>query len=80
LEQGLKALPLFYGMTIFINLFSIVHNGPSYLYLDEIQWWASLLIAATFGISTSLAVWYFVIPYKRKVIKAKLDSHKAGKL
>ena len=28
LKNGLKMLPVFYGFTIFINIFSIVHNGP----------------------------------------------------
>ena len=28
LVPGLRALPLFYGITIIVNVFSVVHNGP----------------------------------------------------
>lgn len=28
LKAGLIALPIFYGVTIFVNVFSIVHDGP----------------------------------------------------
>jgi hypothetical protein len=28
LVPGLRALPFFYGITILVNVFSIVHNGP----------------------------------------------------
>ena len=28
LEPGLMSLPLFYAFTIFINVFSIAHDGP----------------------------------------------------
>ena len=29
LEPGLRSLPFFYGFTILINVFSVVHDGPS---------------------------------------------------
>lgn len=28
LKAGLYALPVFYGVTLFVNVFSIVHDGP----------------------------------------------------
>lgn len=28
LRSGLLALPIFYGVTLFINVLSIVHDGP----------------------------------------------------
>lgn len=28
LNAGLIALPIFYGLTIFVNVLSIVHDGP----------------------------------------------------
>ena len=28
LKNGLRALPIFYAATVFINIFSIVHQGP----------------------------------------------------
>lgn len=28
LKSGLWSLPVFYGVTLFVNLFSIIHDGP----------------------------------------------------
>lgn len=28
LKSGLSSLPVFYGATIFVNLFSVIHDGP----------------------------------------------------
>jgi solute carrier family 20 (sodium-dependent phosphate transporter) len=28
LKSGFRSLPIFYGVTLFINLFSIIHDGP----------------------------------------------------
>lgn len=28
LKAGLLSLPIFYGITLFVNVFSIVHDGP----------------------------------------------------
>jgi sodium-dependent phosphate transporter len=28
LKAGLWSLPVFYGVTLFVNLFSIIHDGP----------------------------------------------------
>lgn len=28
LKSGLWSLPIFYGVTLFVNLFSIIHDGP----------------------------------------------------
>lgn len=33
LLNGYKALPLFYGVTVLVNVFSIVHDGPKCKYL-----------------------------------------------
>lgn len=32
LKAGLYALPVFYGVTLFVNVFSIVHDGPERTY------------------------------------------------
>lgn len=37
LENGLKALPLFYGVTIFINVASLTINGPDSKYEGTID-------------------------------------------
>lgn len=33
LKAGLWSLPIFYGVTLFVNLFSIIHDGPECKYL-----------------------------------------------
>lgn len=38
LQRGLVALPFFYAFTIFINVISIVANGPKELMLDNLTW------------------------------------------
>lgn len=35
LERGLASLPLFYGVTFFLNVVSIITSGPSSLYLNN---------------------------------------------
>lgn len=35
LERGLKSLPFFYGLTVFLNVISIMTSGPKHLYLDN---------------------------------------------
>lgn len=34
LNAGLLSLPIFYGVTLFVNLFSIVHDGPKCKQID----------------------------------------------
>lgn len=53
LRHGLKALPLFYGVTIFINVASVVIDGPAVLGLNTLPWYAGLFIAL---ISASVAI------------------------
>lgn len=73
LESGLLSLPFFYGATILVNLFTILHDGPSFLYLDQLTWWAALLIASFFAISVGLVVWFVVVPMQRKRIHDSAD-------
>ena len=43
LEYGLRALPIFYALTLTVNVFSIMLDGPSMLYFDRIPWQVDLL-------------------------------------
>lgn len=38
LEPGLLSLPFFYGITVFVNIFSIVSSGPKELGLANVSW------------------------------------------
>ncbi|XP_045605667.1 sodium-dependent phosphate transporter 1-A isoform X1 [Procambarus clarkii] len=73
LEPGLRALPFIYGFTLLVNVFSIVHDGPSMLKFDVIPWWGAIVISLGVGILTILVVQLVVVPRQRKAINAQLD-------
>ncbi|XP_045605668.1 sodium-dependent phosphate transporter 1-B isoform X2 [Procambarus clarkii] len=68
LEPGLRALPFIYGFTLLVNVFSIVHDGPSMLKFDVIPWWGAIVISLGVGILTILVVQLVVVPRQRKAI------------
>ncbi|CAL4115032.1 unnamed protein product, partial [Meganyctiphanes norvegica] len=68
LEPGLMALPVFYGLTLFINVFSIVHNGPALLHFDVIPWWGALVTALGVGVLTALFIQVITVPRIRKSV------------
>uniref|UniRef100_A0A1B6CNV5 Phosphate transporter n=1 Tax=Clastoptera arizonana TaxID=38151 RepID=A0A1B6CNV5_9HEMI len=68
---GLRSLPIFYGITITINAFSVFHDGPKLLYFDKIPTWTGVLISVLIGSVVALVVQIFLVPYQRKLI---LDS------
>uniref|UniRef100_A0A8C9VSK6 Phosphate transporter n=1 Tax=Scleropages formosus TaxID=113540 RepID=A0A8C9VSK6_SCLFO len=69
--NGLKALPVFYAMTMGINLFSIMFTGAPMLGFDKLAWWATLLISLACAVITAVVVWFFVCPYLKKKIERK---------
>ncbi|XP_055601514.1 sodium-dependent phosphate transporter 2 [Uranotaenia lowii] len=73
LKAGLLALPMFYGTTLAVNVFSIVHDGPKLLYMDNIPTWVALLISGALGLLVALLVQLFVVPWQKKKI---LDQDK----
>ncbi|RWS23624.1 sodium-dependent phosphate transporter 1-A-like protein, partial [Leptotrombidium deliense] len=82
LEPCLKALPLFYGFTVFLNAFSIVHNGPKAFYFHLIPWWAALLISLFIAAVIASVVWFIVVPKQRKQVeeKRKLEQENAKEI
>uniref|UniRef100_U5EPM4 Phosphate transporter n=1 Tax=Corethrella appendiculata TaxID=1370023 RepID=U5EPM4_9DIPT len=73
LKAGLIALPMFYGTTLFINIFSIVHDGPELLYMNNIPTWIAVVGSLALGITVAILVHIFVVPWQRKKI---LDQNK----
>ncbi|XP_035734697.1 sodium-dependent phosphate transporter 1-like isoform X3 [Vespa mandarinia] len=67
-EQGLRILPLAYGLTIAVNVMSVAHDGPKLLMLDRMPWWGSLTAALTLGLFSGIIVYLFVVPWQRKRI------------
>ncbi|PNF31938.1 hypothetical protein B7P43_G07926 [Cryptotermes secundus] len=69
IARGLLSLPIFYGITIFINVFTIVHEGSSLLYFNRIPLWGVLVLSFGIGALTMVAVWFFLVPFMRKKIE-----------
>ncbi|KAM9744440.1 sodium-dependent phosphate transporter 1-A [Menidia menidia] len=67
--NGLKALPVFYAITMGINLFSIMFTGAPMLGFDKVPWWGTLCISLGCAVVTALAVWFVVCPRLKKKIK-----------
>ncbi|XP_065210757.1 sodium-dependent phosphate transporter 1 [Planococcus citri] len=61
-RNGLQALPIFYGVTIGINVFSVVEDGSKLLHLDKVPLWGSFTISIFFGVFSAIVVYLFVVP------------------
>uniref|UniRef100_A0A182PS81 Phosphate transporter n=1 Tax=Anopheles epiroticus TaxID=199890 RepID=A0A182PS81_9DIPT len=75
LQAGLFSLPLFYGTTLAVNVFSIVHDGPKLLYMDNIPLWVALTVSLTLGLVVAMLVQLFIVPWQKRKI---LNEAKAG--
>uniref|UniRef100_A0A672ZPT7 Phosphate transporter n=1 Tax=Sphaeramia orbicularis TaxID=375764 RepID=A0A672ZPT7_9TELE len=72
--NGLKALPVFYAITMGINLFSIMFTGAPILGFDKIPWWGILLISLAASLVTAIVVWFIVCPHLKKKIERDIKS------
>lgn len=68
LENGLFALPFFYGVTLAVNVFSIVHDGPKLLYMDNIPTWIAIAGSISVGLLVGILVQLFIVPWQRRKI------------
>uniref|UniRef100_A0A3Q3A9E7 Phosphate transporter n=1 Tax=Kryptolebias marmoratus TaxID=37003 RepID=A0A3Q3A9E7_KRYMA len=67
--NGLKALPVFYALTMGINLLSIMFSGAPMLGFNKIPWWGILLISLGCSLLTAIVVWFIVCPRLKKKIE-----------
>ncbi|CAG9771968.1 unnamed protein product [Ceutorhynchus assimilis] len=74
LEAGLISLPLFYSFTILVNVFSIVHDGPKLLHMDNIPLWLAATISLAVALVCMVFIWLVVVPWQRKKIKMEMVS------
>uniref|UniRef100_A0A4W6BT66 Phosphate transporter n=1 Tax=Lates calcarifer TaxID=8187 RepID=A0A4W6BT66_LATCA len=72
--NGLKALPVFYAITMGINLFSIMFTGAPMVGFDKIPWWGVLLISLGCSLLTAIVVWFIVCPRLKKKIERDIKS------
>ena len=76
LVHGLRALPIFYALTLTINVFSIVLDGPQLLYFDRIPWWGTVIASCGVGIVAAIVVQAYVVPrLRRSIIEAAGGHH-----
>ncbi|XP_034564889.1 sodium-dependent phosphate transporter 1-B [Notolabrus celidotus] len=72
--NGLKALPVFYAITLGINLFSIMFTGAPMLGFDKVPWWGTLLISLGLSVVTAIVVWFIVCPRLKKKIEGDIKA------
>ncbi|KAK7864341.1 hypothetical protein R5R35_009182 [Gryllus longicercus] len=72
---GLRALPIFYGLTVLINVFSVVYSGPKLLYFHYIPWWGSIIVSVGVGIIVALCIQLILAPHlRRKILESSRDA------
>lgn len=78
LEPALRALPFFYMITLTVNIFSIVHDGPKLLHLDNIPLWLVAIISLGTGLAAGLVVQFFIVPKQRQRVIEDLRKNNKG--
>uniref|UniRef100_A0AAR2KMR3 Phosphate transporter n=1 Tax=Pygocentrus nattereri TaxID=42514 RepID=A0AAR2KMR3_PYGNA len=73
--NGLRALPIFYAVTMGINLFSIMFSGAPMLGFNRMTWWGMLLSSLGCALLTALVVWFIVCPRLKKKMKGMTLYH-----
>ncbi|CAF4373300.1 unnamed protein product, partial [Adineta steineri] len=84
LKVGLRWLPVFYSVTIMINVFSILLSAPPLLYFDRIPLWGKFVTTILVGLLIGFFVLFIVKPRMKVTIeeslrkKHDLDSRSGG--
>ncbi|EDV97549.1 sodium-dependent phosphate transporter 1-B [Drosophila grimshawi] len=74
LKAGFRSLPIFYGCTFFINVISVVLDGPKLLYMDNIPAWIALSVSVGLSLLVALLTQLVVVPLQRRTIAKKLRA------
>ncbi|XP_034481481.1 sodium-dependent phosphate transporter 1 [Drosophila innubila] len=74
LKAGFRSLPIFYGATFFINVISVVLDGPKLLYMDNIPTWIALTASVGLSLLVALLTQLVVVPLQRRSIAKKLRA------
>ncbi|CAH1774420.1 unnamed protein product [Owenia fusiformis] len=72
LEIGLRFLPIFYGVTLVINLFSVFYEGSNLLGFDRIPLWGVFILSFGMGIICCLLVRFLMVPWMRRKIQKEV--------
>ncbi|GIX85783.1 sodium-dependent phosphate transporter 1-A [Caerostris extrusa] len=79
IKRGYNSMPVFVWFTILINLFSIIHDGPSYLGFDILPIWGVLLISAIIGILFALGTYFIYVPFLKNSYSSTCDVERGEK-
>ncbi|KAH8270406.1 hypothetical protein KR018_009699 [Drosophila ironensis] len=74
LKAGFRSLPIFYGATFFINVISVVLDGPKLLYMDNIPAWIALCASLGLALLVALLTQLVVVPLQRRKIAKRLRA------
>ncbi|PIC34017.1 hypothetical protein B9Z55_013794 [Caenorhabditis nigoni] len=79
LHSGIRVLPVLYFLCFAFNVFAIVYNGPSFLYLDRLTLIECLMISSFVGLVVALVFAFFLAPYLKDHILSKELLEMTGK-
>lgn len=75
ITPSLLALPIMYGVTITINLFSVLFTGTKLLGFDKLSTTSDIAISAGIGFLVALCIQFFVVKKIKKSLKLGDDEH-----
>ncbi|XP_004522297.1 sodium-dependent phosphate transporter 2 [Ceratitis capitata] len=74
LKAGFRSLPIFYGVTFFINVISVVLDGPKLLYMDNIPAWIAICSSIALSLLVALLTQLIVVPIQKRKIAKQLRA------
>ncbi|KAI8126782.1 hypothetical protein FF38_10371 [Lucilia cuprina] len=76
LKAGFRSLPIFYGVTFFINVISVMLDGPKLLYMDNIPTWLAVTVSIALGLLVAILTQLVVVPMQKRKIAKQLRARK----
>ncbi|KAJ6639064.1 Sodium-dependent phosphate transporter 2 [Pseudolycoriella hygida] len=70
-KAGLIALPIIYGIAIFINVLSITFDGSKLLKMDNLDLWMIFTISTVAAVVVAIIAQLFIVPWQKKKILNK---------
>ncbi|XP_011176497.2 sodium-dependent phosphate transporter 2 [Zeugodacus cucurbitae] len=74
LKAGFRSLPIFYGATFFINVISVVLDGPKLLYMDNIPTGIAIGGSIALSLLVALLTQLIVVPIQKRKIAKQLRA------
>uniref|UniRef100_A0A1I8Q5C3 Phosphate transporter n=1 Tax=Stomoxys calcitrans TaxID=35570 RepID=A0A1I8Q5C3_STOCA len=74
LKAGFRSLPIFYGVTFFINVISVMLDGPKLLYMDNIPTWLAVTVSLGLGLLVAILTQLILVPVQKRKIAKQLRA------